>query len=226
MGTVIACQEGNKIELSTRQIEIVEIVRKHAPITGEQIAQLLGVTRPSIRSDLMMLVMVGYLDAKPKVGYFLGDALKERPAVPSEVTQKLIKDVMSHPVVLRETATVSDAVVAMFLENVGSITVIDANGALAGIVSRKDLLKVTLGNPQGSAVVLTMVMTRYPNVVTVSPEENVLDAIRKMIEHQVDGLPVVIPQASPSGDHSVEPVGRITKTTVTKLLFDAVAVQR
>lgn len=59
------------IELTSRQIEIIDIVNKRAPITGEQIAESLNLTRPTIRSDLSVLVMLKYIDAKPKVGYFL-----------------------------------------------------------------------------------------------------------------------------------------------------------
>ncbi len=197
------------------------MVQKRAPITGEQIAELLGLSRPTIRSDLVLLVMLGYIDAKPKVGYFIGNTVMKQNSGVTQITQRLVSDVMGIPVVLRETATVSDAVVTLFLENVGSLMVVDAFGALAGIVSRKDLLKVTLGNAQASSVVLSMVMTRYPNIVTVSPDDTVREAMRKMISHQVDGLPVVHPMNPSEGQPKVEAIGRITKTTITKLLFDA-----
>lgn len=128
---------------------------------------------------------------------------------------------MGVPIVLRETASVSDAVVTLFLENVGSLVVLDASGSLAGIVSRKDLLKVTLGNPQASSVLLSMVMTRFPNIVTVSPNDTVLDAMSKMMSHEVDGLPVVQPASAEGKPAKWEVIGRITKTTITKLLFDA-----
>ena len=201
-------------------MEIIELVEKHAPITGEQLAKIVGATRPSIRSDLALLVMLGYIDAKPKVGYFIGKTVEKQSSQVSEIAGRLVKDVMGLPVVLRETATVSDAVVALFLENVGSVIVVDGSGALAGVVSRKDLLKVTLGNAQAPSVLLSMVMTRYPNVITVSPDDNVHAAMQKMIQHQVDGLPVVQPMESAGGSGKVETVGRITKTTITRLLFD------
>ncbi|MGU3471429.1 helix-turn-helix transcriptional regulator [Paenibacillus sp. D51F] len=214
--------EGTAIKLSTRQQKIVETVRRRAPITGEQIAELLGVTRPAIRSDLGLLVMLGHLDAKPKVGYFLGEAEESlsRPGAAADASLLPVREVMGVPVALRETATVSDAVVTLFLENVGSLTVIDGSGCLAGIVSRKDLLKVALGNPQASAMPLGFVMTRYPNLVTVSPDDTVRDAMGKMIASEIDGLPVVQPHAGDSAD-KVEVIGRITKTTVTRLFYEA-----
>jgi CBS domain-containing protein len=214
-------REGTTIELTPRQLEIIELVRKHAPITGEQIAELLGVTRPSIRSDLGLLVMLGYIDAKPKVGYFAGPRMEGGHSDVSRVADMRVGDVMGAPVVLRETASVGDAVVTLFLENVGTLTVVDADGHLAGIVSRKDLLKVTFGNAQAPNVPLSMVMTRFPNVVTSSPDETVREAMGKMIAREVDGLPVVRP-AEPDDNTRLEVIGRITKTTLLRLFYDAV----
>lgn len=213
-------KEGGAIELSSRQHQIVDCVRRRGPITGERIADLLGVTRPMIRADLGLLVMLGYLDAKPKVGYFLGETARRDAAESLRITQRTVREVMSIPVALRETATVGDAVVTLFLENVGSIVVADESGSLAGIVSRKDLLKVAIGNAQASGVPLSMVMTRYPNVVTVAPDDTVREALRKMIAHEVDGLPVVVPKEGDAGQRP-EAVGRITKTTIVKLLYEA-----
>lgn len=213
--------EGTPIILSPRQTDIVELVRKFAPITGEQIAEQLGVTRPSIRSDLGLLVMLGYLDAKPKVGYFVGPALPDTSVGLGPISNMQVRDIMGVPVVLQDSATVGDAVLTLFLENVGNLIVVNAVGSLAGIVSRKDLLKATFGNPQANSVPLSMVMTRYPNVVTISPEDTVRNAMGKMIAHEVDGLPVVQTNTS-GGSQKTEVVGRITKTTIIKLIYEAI----
>lgn len=204
------------MQLSSRQLEIVRLVKRHAPITGEQIAEMLGLSRPTIRSDLSLLVMLGHLNAKPKVGYFLGTKSDGEGVGESGAAQLKVKAVQALPVIIRESATVHDAVVTLFMENVGSLVVNDEAGALAGVISRKDLLKVTLGNPGAATMPVSLVMTRHPNVFVTTPEETVLDASRKMIHHQVDGLPVVVPH--PDDPSKWEVVGRITKTTMTKLL--------
>lgn len=204
------------MQLSPRQLEIVRLVRQHAPITGEQIAEMLQLSRPTIRSDLALLVMLGHLDAKPKVGYFPGQAVEPENKGATQITELKVKEVQALPVIIRESATVHDAVVTLFMENVGSLIVADETSALLGVISRKDLLKVTLGNPGASAMPVSLVMTRHPNVFTASPEETVLEAGRKMIHHQVDSLPVVVPH--PDDPTKWEVVGRITKTTMTKLL--------
>ncbi|MGG3736278.1 helix-turn-helix domain-containing protein, partial [Heyndrickxia coagulans] len=58
------------IELTKRQEQILEIVKTNGPITGEHIAEKLNLTRATLRPDLAILTMAGYLDARPRVGYF------------------------------------------------------------------------------------------------------------------------------------------------------------
>ncbi len=58
------------MELSQRQMKIIEIVKEHQPISGETIAKQLGLSRATLRNDLSILTMTGLLDARPKVGYF------------------------------------------------------------------------------------------------------------------------------------------------------------
>lgn len=206
-----------QIELTSRQQEILALVRKLAPITGEQIAEQLGLSRPTIRSDLSVLVMLGVLDAKPKVGYFPGKANEPEGELRRMLADWKVRDIQSRPVIIRETSTVQDAVVAMFLDNVGSLIVTDEAGGLLGMVSRKDLLKVTLGNPNGGSMPVSLVMTRKANLVTVSPEDSVLEAAKKMTRHEVESLPVV----KPAGDgEELEVIGRISNTTMTRVLVE------
>ncbi|HHW28692.1 MAG TPA: HTH domain-containing protein, partial [Syntrophomonadaceae bacterium] len=40
------------MELTPRQEQIIEIVKKNTPITGEKIAELLNVRRATLRPDL------------------------------------------------------------------------------------------------------------------------------------------------------------------------------
>jgi CBS domain-containing protein len=191
-------------------------VKKHEPITGDLIAEMLGLSRPTIRADLSLLVMLGVLDAKPKVGYFLGSAYGNTPG---RYWKNLkVGDVLSVPVIVNETASVKDAVVTLFTEDTGSLIVCDQKDKLVGIVSRKDLLKVTLGNPEAVNMPISLVMTRMPNIITVTKENTVLEAARLMIRHEVDCLPVV--ELSDDDPPAYNVVGRITKTTVTKIFAE------
>ncbi|MFM9329610.1 helix-turn-helix transcriptional regulator [Paenibacillus mesotrionivorans] len=203
--------------MTSRQKEILALVRKSAPVTGEQIAEQLGLSRPTIRSDLAVLIMLGLLDAKPKVGYFPGAAAQPQGEVRRMLLDLKVKDIQSRPVNIREASTVQDAVVAMFLENTGSIFVTDEQNWLQGIVSRKDLLKVILGNPGSAAMPVSLVMTRKANLVTVGPEEPALDAARMMIRHEVESLPVVVAVPDKS---EIEVIGRVSNSTMTRILVD------
>lgn len=208
------------IELTSRQLQIIEIVKKRAPITAEQIAEQLNLSKPTIRSDLSVLVMLEYIDAKPKVGYFPGKKTSERLGGSYLLKETKVKDIQSIPIIIRETTTIQDAVVTLFLQDVGTLIICDGDGKLTGVASRKDFLKVTLGNPGAVSMPVSMVMTRQPKVVTVSPEDSVLDAAQKMIFHEVDSLPVVIPGTVEENGPRLDVVGRLTKTSIVKLLLD------
>ncbi|MNC71027.1 Transcriptional repressor CcpN [compost metagenome] len=67
---------------------------------------------------------------------------------------------------------------------------------------------------------VSMVMTRQPKVVTVSPDDPVLEAAHKMIVHEVDSLPVVVPSGTEETGPKLDVVGRLTKTSIVKLLLD------
>ncbi|NMO95995.1 helix-turn-helix transcriptional regulator [Paenibacillus lemnae] len=203
-------------------MEIVNVVKKHAPITGDQIAEMLNVSRATLRTDLSKLVILDYIDAKPKVGYFLGNRGTAEREQKLGLLEMKVGDLHGAPIIIRETTTIHEAVVSLFLENVGNLIVTDADGHLAGIVSRKDLLKVTLGNPTASSMPVSLIMTRRANVTTVQPEDTVLEAARKIIGHQIDSLPVVIKSEDDNPD-AWKVVGRITKTNIIKMLLDMVS---
>ena len=195
----------------------MEILAKHEPITAEQIAELLGVSKGTIRSDLAVLVMTGYIEAKPKVGYFLAKGAQTTKTM--EAFKKIkVKDVQGVAITVNGSTTVNDAVISLFLEDVGSLIIVDENHYLEGIVSRKDLLKVTLGNAQATTMPVQMLMTRQPKIYTATPEESVWEAARKLIYYEVDSLPVVKVEENQSQNMKV--IGRITKTNIIKALLN------
>lgn len=205
------------IELKERQKQILEIVRNSQPITSEAIAGMLNVTRSALRSDLSILTMSGLLEAKPKVGYCIIDH-SERKRVNDFIRGIRVKDIMSLPVVVQDTTTVYDAIVHMFMEDVGSIMVM-TDGCLSGVVSRKDFLKGILGGEETKKLPVAMIMTRMPNIVTAIPNEPVLEAARKLMDHQIDALPVV-ENLMKDGKPCCRIVGRLSKTNITRLFAD------
>ncbi|MFE8695398.1 helix-turn-helix transcriptional regulator [Cytobacillus sp. FJAT-53684] len=198
------------IELNKRQEKILEIVKENGPITGENIADRLNLTRATLRPDLAILTMAGFLDARPRVGYFYTG--KSGAQLLTENLQKLyVKDYQSIPVVVNENVSVYDAIVTMFLEDVGTLFVVDQSSLLVGVLSRKDLLRASIGKQELSTIPVNIIMTRMPNITMCEKEDLLIDIAKKLIEKQIDALPIV-----KETDKGFEVIGRITKTNLTK----------
>lgn len=210
--------EASPIQLSTRQLELLELVKRRAPITGEQLAEYLGVSRPTLRSDLSLLVMLGLLDAKPKVGYFLGNTYRANSEPTQQFNNMKVREVQGVPVNVPDSLSVHDAVITLFTENADTLLVVNEQKRFVGIVTPKDLLKITLGNAGAAAIPVSMVMTRYPNIVTLMPNDSVMDAIRKMSLHQVDCLPVIVPREEQAADPEV--TGWVSKSSIIRMMAD------
>jgi CBS domain-containing protein len=204
------------IELNSRQQHILQIVKDDGPITGEHIAERLGLTRATLRPDLAILTMSGFLDARPRVGYFFSGKTGSQ-LLTDQIKKMKVKDFQSIPVVVEQSASVYDAITTMFLEDVGTLFVVDEHAYLAGVLSRKDLLRASLGNQDLSKIPVNIIMTRMPNITMCSKDDLVIEVASLLIENQIDGLPVV-KQNKPEDEYEV--IGRITKTNITKALVE------
>jgi DeoR family transcriptional regulator, catabolite repression regulator len=203
-----------KIELTKRQELIIQIVKDNGPITGENIAEQLNLTRATLRPDLSILTMSGYLDARPRVGYFYTG--KSGNQLLTENLQKIrVKDYNSIPVLVKENVSVYDAICTMFLEDVGTLFVVDQNSLLVGVLSRKDLLRASIGKQELTALPINIIMTRMPNITICEMDDNLIDVAKLLIDKQIDALPIVR-----QAEKGYEVVGRITKTNITKAFVD------
>jgi DeoR family transcriptional regulator, catabolite repression regulator len=161
--------------------------------------------------------MSGYLEARPKVGYIFGKK-------PTEGINKnyfktvCVKNIMSKPSVVTEETTVYDAILNLFLNDAGTLF-IENNGNLVGAVSRKDFIKMVMGTVDIHKVPVGIIMTRMPNIVYVYEEESVYDAAKKIIQRQVDSLPVV-QKVLEKNKEVFKIVGKVSKTTITKLFVE------
>src|SRR5690606_10308581 len=103
------------IELNKRQEQIVQIVKDNCPMTGEAIADRLKLTSATRRPDLAILTMAGYLEARPRVGYFYTGKTGQQ-LLADKIKKIKVRDYQSIPVVINESISVYDAIVTMFLE--------------------------------------------------------------------------------------------------------------
>ncbi|MHC6179134.1 helix-turn-helix transcriptional regulator [Clostridium sp. JNZ X4-2] len=203
------------IKLSPRQEKIIKLVRDHAPITSEQLASKLSVTRAALRPDLAILTMTGILEAKPKVGYIYS----RKPSyslIYDYIMNIKVSDIMSKPVVVDENTTVYDAIVYLFLNDVGTLF-IENKGLLIGAVSRKDFLKISIGSTDMHKIPVGIIMTRMPNIIFVEKDDVAYMAAKKIMEHEVDSLPVVEKSRDESNNEVLKIVGKVSKTNITRL---------
>lgn len=122
-----------------------------------------------------------------------------------------VADFQSLPVLVNENVSVYDAIVTLFLEDVGTLFVINDRQLLVGVLSRKDLLRAALGKQDLNKIPVNIVMTRMPNITICEKDDLLIDVAEKLIERQIDAIPVVNKR-----DNGYEVIGRITKTNITK----------
>lgn len=208
---------GYRVKLSKRQEQIAQIVREEGPVTGSAIAEHLEVTRSALRSDLSVLTMLGVLDARPNVGYYYVGLSKETQTA-ERLKSFLVSDVLSQAVVVSGETSLYDTIVTIFTEDVGTILVCD-DSYLVGVVSRKDLLRASMGQTDSHAMPISMIMTPVSKVITVEPSDTLVVAAQKMIDYEVDCLPVVV-REDVGNKKRLKVVGRVSKTTVVKVFLE------
>jgi len=107
-------------------------------------------------------------------------------------------DIMSQPV---ETVSPDDslreAAKRMLDRRVGSLLVVGSDGKLRGIVTERDLLYACAEGWSCGNRRVWEVMTENP--VTVSPDDSIVDVIRKMRDMGVRHIPVVDAEGKPVG---------------------------
>ncbi len=199
------------MKLTKRQKEIVEIVKKDQPVSGEKISELLDVSRATLRSDLSFLTLVGILKASPKVGYtYAGSDLETLFFF--DTFQKKVEDVMTSPVLVTHDSFIQDAIITLFMYDADVLYVIDEKKQLLGILSRKDLLRAAL-NANIDVTPVAVCMTRMPHIKTCHKDLNILEAAALLQDFAIDSLPVVEEQ------NEGHIIGTITKSALLNFII-------
>ena len=111
-----------------------------------------------------------------------------------------VKDIMrqgkANPIV-KDTATVQDALLIMTGTRVGATSVVDDNGKLLGFFTDGDLRRQIQLHDDLLKKKISEVMTRNPS--TITPEMLVLDAEKILQEKNIDNIPVVDENNKPIG---------------------------
>ena len=199
------------MELSARQKQIVDIVKKEQPVSGEKISELMEISRATLRSDLSFLTLVGILKATPKVGYtYSGNDLETLFFF--DTFRKKAEDIMVSPVLVPQDTSIQDAVIRLFMYDADVLYVIDEKKLLLGIVSRKDLLRAALSSSIGITPI-AVCMTRMPHLRTCNKDMNILEVAALLQDFAIDSLPVV------EKDNERKILGTVTKTALLNYII-------
>ena len=191
------------MDLTERQKKILLMLKEKSLLSGDEIAQNLNVTKSALRTDFSILTTLKLITSKQNKGYSYNN----------KCTTIKVRDCMSPQNSIDIRTSVYDAIIHLFNYDLGTLVVVE-NEKLVGIISRKDLLKAALNKKNIEKTPVSMIMTRMPNIVHCFEDDNIKEAIEKLIKHEIDSLPVLRKE---KGKLSL--VGRFTKTNVTRLFY-------
>ena len=191
------------MDLTERQKKILIMLKEKSLLSGDEIAQNLNITKSALRTDFSILTTLKLITSKQNKGYSYNN----------KCTTIKVRDCMSPQNSIDIRTSVYDAIIHLFNYDLGTLVVVE-NEKLVGIISRKDLLKATLNKKNIEKTPVSMIMTRMPNIVHCFEDDNIIEAIEKLIKHEIDSLPVLRKE---KGKLSL--VGRFTKTNVTRLFY-------
>lgn len=193
------------MNLTDRQTNIINIVKDREPISSKNIAESLGVSRAAIRTDLSVLTVLKILKAKPNVGYFVNNKDLVNKNLENLINIQVNK-IMVEAVTIKEDTSIYNTIVEMFVDDVGTVFIVKPGGKLYGVVSRKDLLKMSIGKTDLKKTPVSLAMTRMPNIVTLAPKDNFFRAAEKIFDNKIDSLPVI--------NEEKVIIAKVSKTTI------------
>jgi len=121
------------------------------------------------------------------------------------LSHTIVRDVMITDVqTIEEGTTIAVTARRMVNLNLNHLPVLSAGGQLSGIVTSWDIAKAVASN----FLWLDEIMSR--NIVTVTPEESIEEAAKKMEDHAISALPVV--------DEERRVIGLITSDAISTLV--------
>ncbi|MEM9319308.1 MAG: CBS domain-containing protein [Pseudomonadota bacterium] len=131
----------------------------------------------------------------PKVG----DSTKQTSSSQSLATnaqaeagrvQQLLARKGKNAITIAQTDTIASAVTILRDERIGALIVVDEDGALAGILSERDIVRKLAETP-GQTLPQSVAENMTRDVVTCSAQDTLIEVLRRMSEGRFRHMPVV-----------------------------------
>lgn len=107
-------------------------------------------------------------------------------------------DLMSSPAItMDEDATIDDVSKTMWDKGVGSVLIVNKDKKLVGILTERDILYAASHLLLGRDVKAKSLMSK--NLVTASPDDEIVSVVEKMKDFNIRHIPVVDPDGTPLG---------------------------
>lgn len=90
---------------------------------------------------------------------------------------------------LPETGTLADAVALLNAHNIGAVVITDATGAIAGILSERDIVR-RLGRDADTALSLPIAACMTRSVVTCTRDTDIATVMEAMTHRRIRHMPV------------------------------------
>lgn len=90
---------------------------------------------------------------------------------------------------LPDTATLADAVAALAAHNVGALVITDAKGAIAGILSERDIVR-RLARDAAATLGLTIAQCMTRSVVTAARDTALSEVMERMTRLRIRHMPI------------------------------------
>lgn len=131
--------------------------------------------------------ILGWIDPR----YVFNEVALISAGVKKPFTEKIkVEEFMTSPITISEDKKIIEAVKIMSEKNIGFLPVVSSEtGKLVGVISEKDLMGVLCCDEGNKDKPVKEFMTK--EVITLSPENTLKDALEKFIDSKVRHLPIV-----------------------------------
>ncbi|MFN3505345.1 MAG: MFS transporter [Caldimicrobium sp.] len=129
----------------------------------------------------------GWIDPR----YVFNEVALITAGVKKPFTEKIkVEEFMTSPITIKDDIKIIEAATVMAQRNIGFLPVVSAEtGKLVGVISEKDLLGVLCCDEGNKDKPVKEFMTK--EVITLTPENTLKDALEKFIDNKIRHLPVV-----------------------------------